>query len=181
MFYCPNLLWLRLSRREATFRNRPQALWGRNSTPLSHVHTFVCLMTHTTCVPCVEVCTRDDNCHFCLGWSDIEWSLYERNLQKKENRKQKKLDKIQCESVSSEDSLAVNPEESEDTAAEESEMESGSVKSVVARVSTKRITAPWDSDHEPSPAPAKRSQRDRDMRNEDQNHHSDRGRDDLRR
>ena len=56
----------------------------------------------------------------------------------------------------------------------------GSVKSVVTRVSTKRIAAPWDSDHEPSPAPAKRSRRDGEGIDENRNRHSDRGQDDSR-
>ena len=66
----------------------------------------------------------------------------------------------------------MNPEDSEDKAAEESKIESGSLKSVVTRVSTKRIAALLDSDHELSLAPAKRSQKDDDRSHEDRNCHS---------
>ena len=92
-------------------------------------------------------CSRDDNCRYWLGLTDTEWKLYGCNLQRKKKRKPRKIDKVQCESTSSEDSLVVDPADSEDTAAEEdSEMESGSLKSMVTRVSTKRIAVPWDSD-----------------------------------
>ena len=52
--------------------------------------------THDMCAPCRhkeghQECTRDSNCQYCINWSDIEWSLYERNLQRKGYRRQKKL------------------------------------------------------------------------------------------
>ena len=83
--------------------------------------------THDMCAPCRhkeghQECTRDSNCQYCINWSDIECSLYERNLQQKGKMRQKKLDK-NAASVSLEDSLAVDPEDLEDTTAEESEME----------------------------------------------------------
>ena len=172
----------------AMFRKWPRELWCGNCTLLSHAHTIrSCVLWLTRRVPLADVkrvtrsALRDDNCQFCLGWTDIEWSLYKCNLQRKEKRKQKKFDKVQWESISSEDSLAVDPEDSEDTAEEESEMESGSLKSVATRFSTKRITAPRDSDHEPSPAPAKRSQRDNDGSYDDLNCQSNQGQGDSSR
>ena len=102
--------------------------------------------THDMCVACrrkegCPKCMRDDKCHFRLGWSDIECSVYECNLRKKEQRKQKKLHKIQRDSVSSEDSMAMDPaEEFEDMVAEESGVESVSVKSLVTKVPAKRIS-----------------------------------------
>ena len=88
-----------------------------------------------------QECTRESNCLYCLNMSDIEWSLYGHNLQRKEKRKQMELDKVQCaESVSSEDSLAVEPEDSENTAVEESEVEdSGNLKSAVMKVLSKGL------------------------------------------
>ena len=60
--------------------------------------------THDMCAPCRhkeghQECTRDLNCQNCTNWSDIEWSLYERNLQQKGYRRQKKLDKMQLQSL----------------------------------------------------------------------------------
>ena len=60
--------------------------------------------THDMCAPCRhkeghQECTRDSNCQYCINWSDIEWSLFERNLQRKGYRRQKKLDKTQLQSL----------------------------------------------------------------------------------
>ena len=58
--------------------------------------------THDMCATCRhkeghQECTRDLNCQYCTNWSDIEWSLYEHNLQQKGYRRQKKLDKTQLQ------------------------------------------------------------------------------------
>ena len=81
--------------------------------------------------------------------------------------------------VPSEDSLAVGPEHSEDTTAEESEMENSG--SPLTRVLSKSIAVPWDMDHEAPPALAKRLKRDDDRGHEDRNCRSDRGQDDSHR
>ena len=53
--------------------------------------------------------------------------------------------------------------------------------SLLTRVLSKRIAVPWDTDHEASPAPAKRLKKDDDRGQEDQNRPSNRGQDDSHR
>ena len=64
----------------------------------SHFHASY--DTHDMCPSCRQkegwpVCTRDDNCKFCLGCDDVFWDLYEKNLARKERKKQKKIEKLQ--------------------------------------------------------------------------------------
>ena len=113
--------------------------------------------SHDLCTSCRQkegrsVCTRDDNCEFCLGCDDI--LLYEKNLAIKEKRKQK-IEKLQCsQSVLSEEYVSVHPEENEETSLYDSEKcgeEIHQTKYVMKVTAKKRKSpAPWDADHESS-------------------------------
>ena len=68
------------------------------------LHFRAAYHVHDMCAPCRhkeghQECTRNLNCQYCINWSDIEWSLYERSLQRKGKRRQKKLDKMQHKSL----------------------------------------------------------------------------------
>ena len=143
------------------------------------LYVLICYM----CAPCRhkeghQECTRDLNFQYCINWSDIEWSLHESNLQQKGKKRQKKLDKMQRQSLQKTPlQLALKIQRTRQQRNRRWKiLEVRS--SLLTRVLSKRIAFPWDRTHEASPAPAKRLKRDDDRGHEDQNRPSDRGQDD---
>ena len=53
-------------------------------------------------------CTREDNCVACVSWDDVIWDLYEKNIQRRQRAKQRKIEKTRTSSVSSEDSVSMH-------------------------------------------------------------------------
>ena len=83
----------------------------------------------------------------CVSWDDIIWDLYEKNIQRKQRAKQRKIEKTITSSMSSEDSVSMHPEGEVDF---DEPAPSGTyqVKSMVPK---RRSPAPWDTGIEDSP------------------------------
>ena len=136
----------------------------------SCLHFRVAYGTYDMHVPCRhkeghQECARDSNCQYCINWSDIKWSVYDRNLQRKGKRRQKKLDKMQRQSLQKTPwQLALKIQKTwQQKNCRWKILEVSS--SLFTRVPSKRIAVPVDTDHKASPALTKRLKRDDDSHN----------------
>ena len=140
----------------------------------SYWHFRAAYDTHDMCAPCRhkegrQECTRVSNCQYFINWSDIEWSLYERNLQRT-GRRQRKLDQMQRHSLRKTPwQLALKIQK---TVQQRNRRWRILIvrSSLLTRVLSKRIAVMRDTDHEASPAPAKR------LKSVDDRGHEDRSR-----
>ena len=94
-------------------------------------------------------CTREDNCMAYVSWDDVIWDLYEKNIQRRQRAKQRKIEKTRTSSMSSEDSVLMHPEGEVDF----DKLTPGGTSQVksVLTVPKRHSPALWDTDVEDSP------------------------------
>ena len=113
-------------------------------------HFRIAYHTHYMCAPCRhneghQEYNRDLNFQYCINWSGIEWSLHESNLQQKGKKRQKKLDKMQRQSLQKTPwQLALKIQKARQQRNQRWKiLEVRS--SLLTRVLSKRIAVPWDT------------------------------------